>query len=71
MSSTFDPDKDGANIAKHGLSLVEGEGVLNDRWALRSKMSPRKASLAGSRLARTPAVSSWLWCGRNAMTASG
>ena len=30
MGTTFDPDKDAANIAKHGLSLVEGEGVLND-----------------------------------------
>ena len=34
MGSTFDPDKDGANIAKHGLSLVEGEGVLNDPLGL-------------------------------------
>lgn len=30
----FDPDKDAANIAKHGLSLVEGEGVLNDPLGL-------------------------------------
>lgn len=30
MGSKFDPDKNAANIAKHGLSLVEGEGVLND-----------------------------------------
>ncbi len=29
-----DPDKDAANIAKHGLSLVEGEGVLNDPLGL-------------------------------------
>ncbi len=28
--SNFDPDKDAVNIVKHGLSLVEGEGVLND-----------------------------------------
>ena len=34
MGSTFDPDKDGANIAKHGLSLVEGEGVLSDPLGL-------------------------------------
>jgi len=34
MAPTFDPDKDGANIAKHGLSLVEGEGVLNDPLGL-------------------------------------
>ena len=30
MGSKFDPAKDTINIAKHGLSLVEGEGVLND-----------------------------------------
>jgi uncharacterized protein len=34
MGSKFDPDKDGANIVKHGLSLVEGEGVLNDPLGL-------------------------------------
>lgn len=30
MGSTFDPDKDAANIVEHGLSLVVGEAVLND-----------------------------------------
>jgi len=30
IGPTFDPEKDAANIAKHGLSLVEGDGVLND-----------------------------------------
>jgi uncharacterized protein len=34
MGSKFDPDKDAANIAKHGLSLLEGEGVLNDPLGL-------------------------------------
>ena len=34
MGSKFDPDKDATNIAKHGLSLVEGEGVLNDPLGL-------------------------------------
>ena len=34
MGSKFDPDKDAANIAKHGLSLVEGDGVLNDPLGL-------------------------------------
>jgi uncharacterized protein len=34
MGSEFDPDKDAANIAKHGLSLAEGEGVLNDPLGL-------------------------------------
>jgi uncharacterized DUF497 family protein len=34
MGPKFDPDKDAANVAKHGLSLVEGEGVLNDPLGL-------------------------------------
>ncbi|HTB86591.1 MAG TPA: BrnT family toxin [Steroidobacteraceae bacterium] len=34
MGRKFDPEKDAANIVKHGLSLVEGEGVLNDPLGL-------------------------------------
>ncbi len=34
MASKFDPNKDAANIVKHGLSLVEGEGVLSDPLGL-------------------------------------
>ena len=34
MGSKFDPDKDAVNIVKHGLSLVDGEGVLNDPLGL-------------------------------------
>lgn len=34
MSSSFDPTKDAANRRKHGLSLAEGDGVLNDPLAL-------------------------------------
>jgi len=34
MGSGFDPNKDAANIAKHGLSLAEREGVLNDPLGL-------------------------------------
>ena len=34
MGPKFDPDKDTANIAKRGLSLVEGDGVLNDPLGL-------------------------------------
>jgi uncharacterized DUF497 family protein len=34
MGPKFDPEKDAANIVKHGLSLVEGEGVLNDPLGL-------------------------------------
>ena len=32
MGPKFDPEKDAANIVKHGLSLVEGEGVLNAKF---------------------------------------
>ena len=34
MSAEFDPKKDEANIKKHGVSLSEGDGVLNDPLAL-------------------------------------
>ncbi len=34
MPSTFDPTKDAANRKKHGVSLAEGDGVLNDPLAL-------------------------------------
>ena len=34
MSTDFDPKKDAANIKKHGVSLSEGDGVLNDPLAL-------------------------------------
>lgn len=34
MPSSFDPAKDVANRRKHGISLADGEGVLNDPYAL-------------------------------------
>lgn len=34
MSATFDPAKAATNLAKHGVSLAEGEGVLFDPLAL-------------------------------------
>jgi uncharacterized protein len=34
VSAEFDPKKDAANIKKHGVSLSEGDGVLNDLLAL-------------------------------------
>ena len=34
MATSFDPTKDAANRKKHGISLVEGDGVLNDPLAL-------------------------------------
>ena len=34
MSPTFDPEKNAANIAKHGVSLAQGDGVLHDPLAL-------------------------------------
>ena len=34
LSADFDPKKDAANIKKHGVSLSEGDGVLNDPLAL-------------------------------------
>jgi uncharacterized DUF497 family protein len=34
VSPTFDPEKNAANIAKHGVSLADGDGVLHDPLAL-------------------------------------
>ncbi len=34
MPSIFDPAKDAANRKRHGISLIEGDGVLNDPLAL-------------------------------------
>jgi uncharacterized DUF497 family protein len=34
VATVFDPKKDAANIRKHGISLAEGDGVLNDPLAL-------------------------------------
>jgi uncharacterized protein len=34
VSADFDPKKDAANIRRHGVSLSEGDGVLNDPLAL-------------------------------------
>ena len=34
MSPTFDPAKNAANLRKHGVSLSDGDGVLNDPLAL-------------------------------------
>jgi len=34
VTSDFDPKKGAANLKKHGVSLSEGDGVLNDPLAL-------------------------------------
>jgi len=34
MSPEFDPKKDAANLAKHGVSLVTGDGVLHAPLAI-------------------------------------
>jgi uncharacterized DUF497 family protein len=34
MSAEFDPKKNAANVAKHGVSLAKGDGVLHDPWAI-------------------------------------
>ena len=34
MSPSFDPKKNAANLRKHGVSLSDGDGVLNDPLAL-------------------------------------
>ena len=34
MDSTFDPKKNAANLRKHGVPLSDGDGVLNDPFAM-------------------------------------
>ena len=34
VRATFDPRKNAANLKSHGVSLAEGDGVLNDPLAL-------------------------------------
>ena len=34
MSPEFDPKKNAANVAKHGVSLATGDGVLHDPLAI-------------------------------------
>jgi uncharacterized DUF497 family protein len=34
VTATFDPKKDAENLKKHGVSLAEGDGVLNDPLAV-------------------------------------
>ena len=34
MPISFDPTKDASNLQKHGISLTEADGVLNDPLAL-------------------------------------
>lgn len=34
MTTTFDPKKNAINLRKHGVSLAEDDGVLNDPFAL-------------------------------------
>jgi uncharacterized DUF497 family protein len=34
VEARFDPKKNAINLRKHGVSLVEGDGVLNDPLAL-------------------------------------
>ena len=34
MAADFDPKKNAINLRKHGVSLSEGDGVLNDPLAL-------------------------------------
>ena len=42
MSAEFDPKKDSANLGKHGVSLAEGDGVLNDPLALTVEADPKE-----------------------------
>jgi uncharacterized DUF497 family protein len=43
VATEFDPKKNAANIRKHGVSLTEGDGVLNDPLALTIENSSAEA----------------------------
>lgn len=50
MPSSFDPTKDAANRKKHGVSLSEGDGVLNDPLALTIEDTSAQGSNGSSQL---------------------
>ena len=52
MNPEFDPRKDAANVAKHGVSLATGDGVLHDPLAITIEDSAALDELLGLRLAR-------------------
>ena len=53
MSPEFDPEKNAANIAKHGVSLAAGDGVLLDPLAVTVEDSPRWTNYVGLPSAQT------------------
>ncbi len=53
MAVGFDPDQNTANIAKHGVFLAEGDGVLLDPLGLTVEDESAEASDVGSPSART------------------
>jgi len=53
MSPEFDPKKDTANLAKHGVSLAEGDGVLHDPLAITIEDSSALDEQRWSPLAQT------------------
>jgi len=52
MSPEFEPKKNAANVAKHGVSLTTGDGALHDPMAITIEDSA--ALHVGSPLARIP-----------------
>ena len=70
MGPEFDPDKDAANIVKHGLSLVEGEGVLNDPLGLTVEDGSSAGESRWITVGMNPAAKYWWLFGPSATTAS-
>jgi uncharacterized DUF497 family protein len=70
MGSEFDPDKDAANIAKHGLSLAQGEGVLNDPLGLTVEDDSTEGESRWVTVGINLAAKYWWLSGRNATKAS-
>jgi uncharacterized DUF497 family protein len=47
VDTTFDPKNNAANLLKHGVPLSQGDGVLNDPFALTIE-DPRRSGSSGS-----------------------
>jgi uncharacterized DUF497 family protein len=65
MGIEFDPGKDAENIAKHGVSLTEGDGVLSDPLCLTVEDASSEGEQRGANVFGTLYVVVWTKRGNN------
>ena len=74
MAAEFDPKKNAENLKKHGLSLSEGDGVLNDPLAVtiedRSAVGEQRFVTIGTNVFGSVMVVVWTPRGDGARTIS-